>query len=167
MKQYKYLKMAIWALTILWMAVIFYFSHQPAEVSKEESGKVLIQMDLITEKDISVEGDRRIFLLQYYIRKTAHVTVFFVLGSLLALSINGNRLKGFKAYAAAYLSGTLYAVSDEVHQIFIPGRGPLVKDVMLDSIGVFIGVLITALLIELIRYIRFKRKRSYNAENVV
>jgi VanZ family protein len=34
----------------------------------------------------------------------------------------------------------LYATSDEIHQAFVPGRGPQVKDVFIDSAGSFIGI---------------------------
>jgi len=161
MKHYRKFKIAIWTLTIIWMGVIFYFSHQPADISKEESGRILVRMELATEEELSAVGDRRIFLLQYYIRKTAHVTVFLVLGSLLTLSVYSKRLNGFKAYLTAYISGTLYGVSDEIHQMFVPGRGPLVRDVMLDSFGALIGVVITASLIELILHTRSKRNNIY------
>lgn len=153
MKQYSKIKISIWVVTVLWMTVIFYFSHQPADISKYESGKVLVKMNLMTEDDINVQGDKRIFNLQLFIRKTAHVTVFLVLGILMTLSIHNTKLSNLKSYMSAYISGSLYGIFDEVHQMFIPGRGPQLRDVLLDSAGVLIGVLITALLIELIRYI--------------
>ncbi|NHC41026.1 VanZ family protein [Bacillus sp. MM2020_1] len=34
----------------------------------------------------------------------------------------------------------LYAASDEFRQIFVPGRGPLVKDVFIDSAGAVVGI---------------------------
>lgn len=36
----------------------------------------------------------------------------------------------------------VYAVSDEIHQLFVPGRGAQVKDVMIDSTGAFAGIII-------------------------
>jgi VanZ family protein len=34
----------------------------------------------------------------------------------------------------------LYAVSDEVHQLFVPGRGAQVTDVLIDNAGAFVGI---------------------------
>lgn len=150
MNRYGKLKIAIWIITILWMGVIFYFSNQPAEISKEESGKVLAKMNLISEDDIGIVGDSRISMLQRFIRKTAHVTVFFILGTLITLSLYNTTLSNSGTYITAYILGTLYGISDEVHQIFIPGRGPGLRDVFIDSMGVLIGVVFTAILIELI-----------------
>lgn len=156
MKRYSKLKIALWTITILWMAVIFYFSHQPADISKEESGKVLVMMNLMTEDDMDAEENSRTSLLQRFIRKTAHVTVFFILGILITISIRNTVFSELGTYIAAYIAGTLYGISDEVHQMFIPGRGPQLRDVFLDSVGVLIGVLITALLVGLVRYRRHR-----------
>lgn len=152
MSRFRKFKIIFWVVSILWMSMIFYFSHQPANVSKEESGKVLVKMNLLSEDDISSEGDRRVFKLQLFIRKTAHVTVFMVLGILITLSITSSMQNNFMAYIVAYITGTLYGIFDEVHQIFVPGRGPQLRDVALDSVGVVIGVLITALVVEIIRH---------------
>ena len=45
----------------------------------------------------------------------------------------------------AFLVGAVYAASDEVHQIFIPGRSGEGKDVLLDCVGVLLGILILSL----------------------
>lgn len=156
MKHHVGMKISIWLITILWMAVIFYFSSQPAELSKEESGKVLIKMNLLTEGDIHVEGDRRIFLLQYYIRKTAHLAVFLILGILMALSFSYTNFNPNKSRIFAFLSGTIYAVSDEIHQMFIPGRGPQFSDVLLDSLGILLGVVFIAIGTALSNRVRVK-----------
>ena len=161
MKQYSKLKIAIWILTILWMAVIFYFSNQPAEISKEESGKVLAKMNLISEDEIAVEGDNRISVLQRVIRKTAHVSVYFILGILITLSVINTMFSNLGSYLVSYILGTLYGISDEFHQMFIPGRGPGIRDVLLDSAGVLIGILVVAVSVELIIYRKRKHSLSF------
>ena len=50
----------------------------------------------------------------------------------------------------------LYAVSDEIHQIFVPGRGPLVTDVLIDTVAGLIGI---ALLYQVIKFRRYRRSR--------
>jgi len=58
---------------------------------------------------------------------------------------NGSRSSGSKRYKGiklALLICILYAVSDEVHQLFIPGRGGQFKDVIIDSAGVLVEIII-------------------------
>jgi VanZ family protein len=64
-------------------------------------------------------------------RKIAHITEFFVL-YLLAFNVMRN-----KKYALIF--SLIYAVSDEYHQTFVQGREGCVRDVLIDSIGIFAG----------------------------
>ena len=52
------------------------------------------------------------------------------------------------------LVGALYAASDEFHQSFVPGRGPSIIDVGIDSLGVFTGILGVLIIISI--YIALK-----------
>ena len=67
------------------------------------------------------------------LRKLAHITEYAILGVLL--------FRATKAPAAAVVIGVLYAVSDEVHQHFVRGRHAAWYDVVIDTVGVTIGVL--------------------------
>jgi len=66
------------------------------------------------------------------LRKIAHATEYAVLGLLLL------RALGRELPAAAV--GIAYAVTDEVHQAFVPGRQGAAVDVLVDSVGVLLGV---------------------------
>jgi VanZ family protein len=68
------------------------------------------------------------------LRKIGHAAEFAVLGALLA--------RAFGATWRALAVGVLYAVSDEVHQLFVPGRSGSALDVALDAVGVAVGVLV-------------------------
>lgn len=68
------------------------------------------------------------------LRKLAHATEYAVLGALLV------RATGRTGLAIAL--GTLYAVSDEIHQTFVPGRMGSPVDVAIDAIGVACGVVL-------------------------
>jgi VanZ family protein len=68
------------------------------------------------------------------LRKLAHAAEYAVLGALLA--------RALAAPAVAALAGVLYAVSDEVHQAFVPGRTGSPLDVAIDAAGVVAGVLL-------------------------
>ena len=67
------------------------------------------------------------------LRKAAHAAEFAVLGVLLARAL---------AELPAFAAGVAYAVSDEVHQRFVPGREGALLDVAIDAAGVLLGVLL-------------------------
>jgi VanZ family protein len=66
------------------------------------------------------------------LRKIAHLTEYAILGALLVRALSRPGL--------AILLGGLYAVSDEVHQHFVRGRHAAWYDVLIDTIGVTVGV---------------------------
>jgi VanZ family protein len=68
------------------------------------------------------------------LRKIAHAAEFALLGALLA------RATG--RAGPAFAIGVLYAVSDEVHQSFVPGRLGSPLDVAIDTVGVVAGILL-------------------------
>jgi len=68
------------------------------------------------------------------LRKIAHACEFALLGALLLRALGDER--------AAFVGGLLYAISDEVHQLFVPGRAGSPIDVAIDSLGVAVGVLL-------------------------
>ena len=87
----------------------------------------------------------------HMVRKLAHVFEYLVLSVQLTLFFGKPRLKNCAMIIAA---GVLVAIIDETIQIF-SGRGPAVKDVLIDTVGCLIGFLI----IMLIKQLR-KRKRA-------
>jgi VanZ family protein len=68
------------------------------------------------------------------LRKLAHAAEYAVLGALL--------VRATAKAGLAMVLGTIYAVSDEVHQAFVPGRMGSVLDVILDAVGVVCGVVL-------------------------
>lgn len=131
-----------WALTLSWMALIFFLSHQPATESASLSTGVMAQVIKLMEK-IAPGLHFDMALLHYFIRKNAHFTVYLVLGVLVFNSLRRTEtLKLTKAQLilVAVLICVLYAISDEVHQVFIPGRAGQIKDVLIDSAGAIVGV---------------------------
>ena len=60
-----------------------------------------------------------------------------------------NIKRKYQIYISAII-GILYAISDEIHQSFTPGRGPKITDVFIDSLGVFFGMAVILLIIEIL-----------------
>ena len=74
--------------------------------------------------------------------KLAHFVAFGTLSALIARGAwFDTRWSSGLVYAAAALLGTLYGLSDEVHQTFVPGRDASVADVVADAAGALFGPL--------------------------
>lgn len=80
---------------------------------------------------------------RFLILKSFHLIEYAILAALLLFAIYKKKLVVFIAY--------LYAISDEIHQSFIPGRTSRFRDTLIDLIGIFIGLLIFNKLFPLIK----------------
>ncbi len=128
-----------WMAVMLWMALIFKLSSQVAEKSSELS-KSIANIVLKTLNKVSHKENIDVGRLNHVVRKNAHFFVYLVLGVLVinALSIGG--VYGLRGVIIAVSICVLYAVSDEVHQLFVPGRCGQIKDVIIDSAGASVGI---------------------------
>ena len=136
-----------WMLVVFWMAVIFGFSSQPAVQSARLSTH-------ITELTISFFGvNMELDALEHYIRKSAHFLVFLMLGGLTLHALKWSRVS--RATMVAFAICVFYAISDELHQLFVLGRAAQVRDVLIDSVGAAMGILLCVLLIKLIVKMNF------------
>lgn len=129
-----------WLAVILWMTLIFYFSHQPAtDSAKLSSGVTEFLFAAIQQLLPHVQLDLEQF--HTIIRKLAHFFSYFTLGLLVFHALRQTRLNQ-KNSGLALLICMLYAISDEVHQLFIPGRSGEIRDVLIDTVGAFVGIFI-------------------------
>lgn len=129
----KFLK---WMLVFAWMGVIFFLSHQPADTSGALSGGLLEKIFLIIgffERMFNFTFDREI--LHFFLRKGAHFTAYFILGALLMIALANNNRDMRKVFYQGLLIAVIYAITDEFHQTFIPGRAGQVQDVLIDTAG--------------------------------
>lgn len=115
-------------LSIAVMLSIFWFSHQDAKESARQSTYVKKQVNKVIGKGI-----------KYNIRKNAHFFIYMVLGMSLLLS---REKVGKREILEIVGFVILYAISDEFHQSFIPGRGASFKDVCIDTLGGISGILV-------------------------
>lgn len=133
-------KVLPWLLVILWMALIFYLSHQPANTSNGLS-KGATEIIVETVEKIAPSVDINIKNFNHNLRKNAHFFAYLVLGILVVNGLRSIGIVGYKAMSLALFICILYAISDEVHQLFVPGRGGQIKDVIIDSAGAVVGIL--------------------------
>lgn len=134
----------------LWMGVIFWFSAQPAVESSKMShsiGKVIGEVLVPDFKALSSEEQEAIAeKIDYPVRKTAHAMEYAVLGGLLVLMYGSYEIIGKKGMAYGILTGVAYAMTDEIHQLFVAGRSCQVTDILIDSAGVIFGSIIGVLI---------------------
>lgn len=128
-----------WALVFLWMAVIFYFSSQEGTISHQKSFSIAIFTERIIEfiagRDIITSANRKGF--EFLIRKIAHVTEYFILSMLFYKAFFESSKNSKKSFILTGIFSIFYAISDEIHQVFVSGRGPSPVDVTIDSAGIF------------------------------
>ncbi|WP_422484695.1 VanZ family protein [Gudongella sp. DL1XJH-153] len=123
-----------WLLVLAWMAIIFYLSSQQAADSNQLStGITKIIVDLISGVFPGLAP--QVQWLNHIVRKNAHFIAYFILGLLQINALYVNGLGGRKAFITALAICFLYAVSDEFHQTFVPGRSGELRDVIIDSMG--------------------------------
>lgn len=140
-------KWIAFSLMILWMVLIFYFSAQAAPQSSEQSMGIVKIIKSFAEKVATSAKNLDISFwenVERSLRKLAHGFIYFVLGILaLNFMINCN-VKRKKLMSLGIC--LLYAISDEVHQLFVPGRSGQISDVFVDFTGSILGVLLFAIL---------------------
>ena len=177
---------ASYILAVLWLGVIFSLSSQAATESNELSTGIAEKIVALVDQVVpQAELDAR--SLNPVVRKNAHFAAYLLLGGLIAnglhlswryartsqlLAVAGNQhLSAWKrrltsrlaawpsrrVWLVAWLFCVLYAVTDEVHQHFVPGRGCQVQDVLIDSAGAAAGIL----LYQLIRQIAAKARQRW------
>ncbi len=143
------------ALTAGMMVLIFFFSTETAEQSDETSGMITQQMITILYPDFpdypDVQQQEMYDHVQLVVRKTAHFTEYALLGLLMRLCLESWFGRRNKLSPAALAAGTVYACTDEIHQIMTDGRSGQWNDVLIDSVGVLTGVLVIAWILRLIR----------------
>ena len=117
-------------LLILWMILIFIMSSFDAVESGNQSGSIVTFIgNILNISDVS--------LLSLIIRKLAHFTKYFVLGVLTINVFKDYKVDNVFIYSLLFC--VFYACTDEIHQLFVPGRSGNIMDVLIDSFGSLIG----------------------------
>lgn len=196
-------KVFSWLAVLLWMGLIFYFSHQVQQQSWDLSHTVLgisVQVIKIAQVLIVIGlagfvliklkkrgmtiGIKELLLiliaayllytlsiglrhmlvppdLHHFIRKNAHFFIYLVLGVLVKVALMNSGIRGFKAIGIGLAICVGYAFSDEFHQSFVPGRGAQLSDVVIDSCGAGLGMVLQILLFKYL----LKREKDSVPEN--
>jgi VanZ family protein len=103
-------------------------------------GPVVLHMAVIFAGSSTSDTD---LLPGRFVDKIAHMAIYALLGALVTRALSGGRLSAatWRHVVFAVLLSTLYGISDEWHQSFVPERTPDVMDLVADAIGAFAGAL--------------------------
>ena len=112
---------------IIWMLVIFWLSNRPKVVKLDNPSS------------------------DFIIGKTAHLTEYAVLSVLLFWAVCKNLIVNKINWGIPFLYTVFYAISDEVHQLFIPTRTGMARDVIIDAIGGVIGLWMLKIIVPKVR----------------
>lgn len=129
------------ALIITWMLIIFNFSNQSGTSSSGLSNRIIIGIAEIFNKNLTTSEKKELVdKYKIIIRKSAHFGAYFILGTLTIILFVD--LKGTTkfSYFISSLICFIYAVTDELHQLFIPGRCGSAIDILIDSIGALTAI---------------------------
>ena len=126
-------------LVATWMLVIFLMSSEVAGTSSARSDEIVRTIQSI---GVNAPTD----LLTFLVRKAAHISAYFILGILLFNLLKEYDLGVKKMIFISIGIAMLYACTDEVHQVFVSGRSGEVRDVLIDTAGAAVGVVVYAAL---------------------
>ena len=168
-----FLRWFLTCLTLFWMVFIFMMSSAGKDESNSQSGAVCEFIcehfvegyeEMAPEEQIQIQQK-----ISFPVRKCAHLSEYAVLGALMTLTAaswrredeetmrTGETPGGTVRILPVLAAGFLYAVSDEIHQIFVPGRSGEPRDVLIDTSGVLIGICLVRFHFSL----RERRKRKH------
>lgn len=143
-----------WALVTVCMGVIFWMSSRTATDSQEMSDSMIDRILVLFGIEFS----------SFIIRKAAHL-----------LEFTGLAMLTFNAYYAtfrrtaasvSFIITVLYAVSDEIHQIFVEGRACQLRDVLIDSGGALLGIIASLIILKIIKSVIERRNKNGSLKTV-
>ncbi|HEU0038309.1 MAG TPA: VanZ family protein [Verrucomicrobiae bacterium] len=130
-----------WLMIILWFALIFLASSDAKSAGR--SSRIIEPIVLWLFPQASPKTLEEVVL---GVRKCAHLTEYAVLALLFWRAFrkpdrNDTRPWSWRLAGAALLGVMFYAATDEVHQLFVPGRFGTLPDVLIDMTGGALGLL--------------------------
>jgi VanZ family protein len=130
-------KVIKWMMVVVWLILIFGFSSQPGDISNGNNRFIISIFKTCGLNLDSILGN----FANFIVRKAGHLTEYFILCILLMNALQEN-FSFKRAALMAIVFVFLYASSDEFHQIFIPGREARIRDVMIDTSGGAIALIV-------------------------
>jgi VanZ family protein len=131
-----------WGPVVVWAGVIWIFSTHWF-TSENTAGVIEPFLHWLIRSLTPATLD----FIHHIIRKCAHVTEYFIFGWLALRAFRGGGSGLRVAWALAAIgTAAAYASLDEFHQSFVPGRTASVYDVMIDTAGGTLAIIVAALI---------------------
>ena len=145
-----------WCVALLCINVVFIWGNSmlPGQVSGDFSQYVLEVLENMFSLQIQHPSGGHGLL-----RKLAHFSEFCCLGILLSWLLRMLQEKTWMHYAIPFFAGFAVACIDETIQYFVPDRGPGLLDVLIDTSGVSVGILLVWTIILLRKNKTMKNRR--------
>lgn len=156
-------------LIIIWMLIIFLFSNQQGNASSVTSNKVTKEIIEIIPSTKHLEENQKNEIVKKVnpiMRKIAHYTIYLVGGILIMFFISTIVQSEKRGVLYSALIGLIYAITDEIHQMFMDGRTAKITDVFIDTLGVITGIVIYLTIKKIIYCLKSKdNKKIVKEEN--
>lgn len=130
-----------WLLVIVLAVLIFFMSSRDADELNYETGFVSFVKGWLMQEASKVFGH------SVDVSPVGHFTEFCLLGAALANALRWH-LPLRQSLGVAVLLGSLYGITDEIHQLFVPGRSCDPADWLVDTIATTVGALLITLYIK-------------------
>lgn len=168
MKSKKLSRVILTVFVLGWMTLIFMFSAQNGANSADTSNgfiKLLVSVIYPNFESLTASAQSAIIKsMALPVRKAAHFSVFFILGALLFYWYKSfHAIKTVLSAFLAFISGSVYAATDEIHQYYVPGRACTFTDFCIDSMGVLLAVILFAVIYSLSN----RRKRKMRKKELI
>ena len=131
-------------LVLIVMITIFMFSNDnDVSSNKKSDGFIIRASEFILNRKLT-DKEKEFYIDKYVVvvRKTAHFTIYFLLGLFFCSFLKEFDLNNKKLILYTVIFVFLYACSDEIHQLFISGRSGEILDVLIDTLGGFTSSLL-------------------------
>lgn len=117
-------------------------ADKSADNEQKANGDIETGSKVQANKNITNLQSAKLDELDHIVRKNAHGFLYMTLAVFVSSAIFSFNKKGKDAVIYILFTCLFYAVTDEFHQSFIPGRTSMVSDILVDFCGAIIGLLI-------------------------
>ena len=156
------LRVIFWVITVGIMVIVFLNSAKDATQSSAISTAFTEQLFSVFVPDYgSMDEASQLSLItemQFFIRKSAHFLSYFAMGLFCILAYNTYELSLRNKLLFSAATCVAFAISDEIHQLFVPGRSGEIRDVLIDTAGILLATLTVAAII----YLNKRRREKKN-----
>ncbi|MHB1457382.1 MAG: VanZ family protein [Armatimonadota bacterium] len=130
------------------MVLIYFLSAQPASESNRLSIGIAEKIYKIISFFVSNFGANGDLFNQFnnIVRKSAHGFNYLILAMIIVNTFYILEIKRLYAFGYTIAITVLYAIADEIHQLYVPGRGCMFSDVIIDSVGAILGLFLFVLI---------------------